>query len=106
MSPDVMFRHNVQIRDGVRASVLQYQRPSKYLVCQFRYNIGGEMPFYQENTREKIFRNATIHRKFINLRAVQRIILILAFCVLLLGNKLELVHLKVMSNINQKSNNP
>ena len=52
MSSDVMFRHNVHIRGGVRASVLSYQRPQKHLICQFLYNIGGEMHFYQEN-REK-----------------------------------------------------
>ena len=52
MSSDVMFRHNVHIRGGVRASDLSYQRPLKHLVCQFRYNIGGEMHFYKEN-REK-----------------------------------------------------
>ena len=26
-----------------------YQRPPKHLICQFRYNIGGEMHFYQES---------------------------------------------------------
>ena len=52
MRSDVMFRHNVHIRGGVRASVLSYQRPQKHLICQFLYNIGGEMHFYQKN-REK-----------------------------------------------------
>ena len=71
----------VHTSGGVRASVLSYQRPPKQLVCQFRYDIGGEMHFYQENTK-KIFWKATIHRKIINLKTVQQKILILAYCVL------------------------
>ena len=53
MGSDVMFRHNVHIRGGVRASVLSYQRPPKHRVCQFRYNMVHEMHFYQEKTEKK-----------------------------------------------------
>ena len=67
----------VHIRGGIRALVLSYQRPPKYLVRQFRYNIGGEMHFYQENTEKKKKLKATIHRKIISLKALQRKILIL-----------------------------
>ena len=78
----------VHIRGGVRASVLSYQISLKHLVRQFRYIIGGEMHFYQENTEKNLLKT-TIHREIINLKAVQRKILIL-----ILRNKLDLVHLK------------
>ena len=55
ISSDVMFRHNVHIRGGIRASVLN-QKPPKHLVCLFRYNIGGEMQFYQENTEKNLLK--------------------------------------------------
>ena len=103
MSSDVMFRHNVHIRGGVRALVLSYQRPPKHLVYQFRYNIGGEMHFYLENRERNLFKR---HHSPQNHQSKGCTVenfnsCIPCFTILILRNKLDLVHLK--SHVKHKS---
>ena len=50
-----MFRHNINIKGGVELQSYSTKDNQNILVCQFRYNIGGEMHFYQENTGKKSF---------------------------------------------------
>ena len=86
----------VQIRGGVRASVLSYQRPPKHLVHQFRYNIAGEMHFYQENTEKNLLRShhSTQNHQSNGCTAENFNSCIPCFTVLIPRNKLDLVHLK------------
>ena len=96
MNSDVMFRHNVQIRDGVRASVLSYQRPQKLLVCQFRYNIGSEMHFLSRKHKEKSFETHHSSQSHQSKGCTAENInsCIPCFTILILRNKLYPVHLK------------
>ena len=96
MSSDVMFRHNVNNRGGVPASVLSYQRPLKHLICQFLYNVSGEMHFHQEN-REKILlkrHHSPQNHQSKGSTAENINSCIPCFTVLILRNKLDLVDLK------------
>ena len=96
MSSDVMFRHNVNIRAGLRASVLSYQRPPKHLVCQFRYNISGKINFYQENTEKNLLKRHHSPQNYQcnGCTAENFNSCMPCFTILILRNKLDLVHLK------------
>ena len=108
MSSDVMFRHKVHIRSGVQASVLSYQRPPKHLVCQFRYNIGGEMHFYLENRERNLLKrhHSPQNHQSNGCTAENVNSCIPCFTILILRNKLDLVHLKSHVKYNRISNNP
>ena len=97
MSSDMMFRHNVHIRGGVRASVLSYQRPPKHLVGQFLYNIGGEnlMHFYQENREKNLLKRHHSPQSHQSKGGTAENINSFAPCftILILRNKLDLGHL-------------
>ena len=103
MSSDVMFKHNVHIRGGVRASVLSYQRPPKHLVRQFLYNIGGEMHFYQENREKNLLKrhHSPQNHQSKGCAAENINSFIPCFTILILRNKLDLGHLK--SHVKYKS---
>ena len=98
-----MFRHNVHIRGGVRASVLSYQRPPKHLICQFLYNIGGEMHFYQENREKNLLKrhHSPQNHRSKDCTAENINSCILCFTILILRNNLDLLHLK--SHVQYKS---
>ena len=103
MSSDVMFRHNVHIRGGVRALVLSYQRPPKHLVCQFQYNIGGEMHFYLENRERNLLKRHHLPQNHLSkgCTAEKFNSCLPCFTILILRNKLDLLHLK--SHVRYKS---
>ena len=103
MSSDVMFRHNVHIRGGVRALVLSYQRPPKHLVCQFQYNIGGEMHFYLENRERNLLKRHHLPQNHLSKGCTAENFnsCIPCFTILILRNKLDLLHLK--SHVRYKS---
>ena len=103
MNSDVMFRHNVHIRGGVRASVLSYQRPPKHLICQFLYNIGDEMHFYQENREKNLLKHHHSLQDHQSKGCTAQNInsCIPCFTILILRNKLDLVHVK--SHVKYKS---
>ena len=81
---------------GVQASALSYQRPPKHLVRQFRYNIGGEMHFYQENTHKKKLKShhSPQNHQTKGCTAENFNSCLPCFTILIVRNKLDLVHLK------------
>ena len=86
----------VHIRGGVRASVLSYQISLKHLVRQFRYNIGGEMHFYQETTEKNLLKSHHSPRNHQSKGCTAENFNYCrpCFTILILRNKLDLVHLK------------
>ena len=93
---------------GFELRSYQTKDHQKHLICQFLYNIGGEMHFYQENSEKNLLKrhHSPQNHQSKGCTAGNINFYIPCFTILILRNKLDLVHLKVMSNINRISNNP